>query len=389
MAAAKASLLEVFLRDVQHWPVAQAVVGAFLGAAITDLHGKPLVVAVQAAARGAVQGSWQEERSEALPDLKARLDAIGKEMEARAAMAQVAGVDFTHGAQAYQWARGLDPHLGASYRQAKRQRDKAAHQLKGPSSPCHMNNDGSTVGTTGQTSEFEFSDGKASDATGCSKNLASDVEAPGFSDPVQVKTQALPLDQIPDLGLGASHSGNLVVDVGAPGFIDPAQVKNQDLLSDKVPDSNHGAPQAAILDHVKATSQAVPALTSDVVAEDTVGDGMANSNVPQDLPWPGFEVHAYLASTGRTPEQELVVVDDMIVKTTRELKRLAKRIAQATKQASKLKQPSELVDEYITSWKDERASYLKVLTGLKATRTAVLAVVVPGDPNGGGNDLPG
>ena len=116
---------------------------------------------------------------------------------------------------------------------------------------------------------------------------------------------------------------------------------------------------------------------------------MAHSNVPQDLPWPGFEVHAYLASTGRTPEQELVVVDDMIVKTTRELKRLAKRIAQATKQASKLKQPSELVDEYITSWKDERASYLKVLTGLKATRTAVLAVVVPGDPSGGGSDLLG
>ena len=74
------------------------------------------------------------------------------------------------------------------------------------------------------------------------------------------------------------------------------------------------------------------------------------------------------------------MVDDMIVKTTRELKRLAKRIAQATKQASKLKQPCELVDEYITSWKDERASYLKVLTGLKATRTAVLAVVVPGVP---------
>ena len=37
--AAAASLFEVILKDMQHWPTAQAVLGACLGAAARDVHG--------------------------------------------------------------------------------------------------------------------------------------------------------------------------------------------------------------------------------------------------------------------------------------------------------------------------------------------------------------
>ena len=93
----------------------------------------------------------------------------------------------------------------------------------------------------------------------------------------------------------------------------------------------------------------------------------------RELPWPGFDVHAHLANTGRTPQQEIIVVDDLIAKATRDSRRLVKRIAQV----SKRKQPCGLSDEHLASLQDEHTSCMKVITGLKATRTAVLALVAP------------
>ena len=240
-------------------------------------------------------------------------------------------------------AEGLRANLPGAVRKA---RNRAEHHAFGAGpgawrslSACPADASGlTTVMTTGQNSEFDFSDGRASDATGCSKNLALGVEAPGISDPVPVKIQDLPLDQIPDHGLGASHSGNPVVDVGAPGFIDPAQVKNQVLLPDKVPDSNYGAPQAAMLDHVKATSQAVPALTLDVVADDTVDDRMANSNLhrkPPDKVKHSAEI-----------KKELAAIDRTIKKNTRDFERIGKL----------LRQPSGLSTEQVASLRQEQAS---------------------------------
>ena len=65
------------------------------------------------------------------------------------------------------------------------------------------------------------------------------------------------------------------------------------------------------------------------------------------------------------------MVDDLIAKAMRDSRRLVKRMGQV----SKRKQPCGLSDEHLTSLQDEHTSCLKVITGLKATRTAVLALV--------------
>ncbi|MFM7978449.1 MAG: hypothetical protein ACKPKO_03955, partial [Candidatus Fonsibacter sp.] len=103
-------------------------------------------------------------------------------------------------------------------------------------------------------------DGMASCATGCYKNTALGVEALGVCDPVLVKTQDLPLDQIPDRGVGASHSGTSVVDVGTPGFCDLPLVQDRDRRPDEIPDSDHRA-SLAITNYIMATDQAAPPRT--------------------------------------------------------------------------------------------------------------------------------
>ena len=55
-----------------------------------------------------------------------------QEVIARTALAQQAGVCFSHAHQAYAWARGQDPSLANSFRQLARDRNKAIHSCVSP-----------------------------------------------------------------------------------------------------------------------------------------------------------------------------------------------------------------------------------------------------------------
>jgi hypothetical protein len=183
LVMAAAASMEAILKELRTWPAAQAVLGAVLGASACGLSGKPLQLTVQAAARGATQGCWQEERPEALPDLRARLDVIGKEMEARAAMARVAGEEFTHGEQASRWAHTADPQLGSLYRQAKRQRNRAVHQL-GPKPASSASSAESTMSGGGveQHSEDQAVEARKEEAAAGVALVVNEEEEDVFAD---------------------------------------------------------------------------------------------------------------------------------------------------------------------------------------------------------------
>jgi hypothetical protein len=309
-------------------------------------------------------------------DIVARADLVTTALAAHRSCNILAGAaKHNLGLATQAAAHQLTPKEVSALRSIRRKANSAKHvwdapQLPGESSslagmasgataPAKDIVAGDTCTSTGQTSELALLDGKASGATGCSKNLALDVEAPGISDPVPVKIQVLPLDKIPDLGLGASHSGNPIVDVGAPGFVDPAQVKSQGRLPDMIPDSDHGASRPATLDHVQATSQAVPPLTLDLVVKDTVDDFVANSNMYRKPP----DKIKYSAPLGDQAgiKRELAAIDRAIKNNTQ----AGERIDQ------ELRQPRGLGTEQIASLQRKRASCWKANETLRATRAKV------------------
>jgi hypothetical protein len=173
-------------------------------------------------------------------------------------------------------------------------------------------------------------------------------------------------------GAGALPSAG-TVDTGSEGTVPPADQEGKDFVgttSFVVPNGigyvgmspsadpdgtdNVMGQDTSSLDHVKATSHAVPALTLDVVADDTVDNRMANSNLHRKPP------NKVKHSTDI--KKELAAIDRTIMKNTRDFERIGKM----------LRQPSGLSTEQVASLQREQASSWKANETLRATRARVL-----------------